>query len=105
MFKDYRKYQRYSILASAKITRLDEGSQESLTAQVSTISQGGMGFYAATFLEKATPVAVEFLVDALQGIGVLEGKIASVCSQGNDYFVGIAFDREISYDRFVTIIG
>jgi len=105
MHENYRKYQRYSIFARATITRRDEESPERLAAQVITISQGGMGFYTDVLFEKATPVSVKLLIDAPEGMDVLEGKIASVNSQGDNYFTGIAFDREISYDRFVEFIG
>ncbi|MCL5022657.1 MAG: PilZ domain-containing protein [Nitrospirae bacterium] len=108
MFENFRRYQRYSISAGAVIRRQDAGSPERLTAQVTTISQGGMGFYTDVPMEKATPVSIELLFHpfgAAAGNDVLQGRIASVCSQGNDYYVGIAFDREISYDRFVEIIG
>lgn len=105
MFKDYRRYQRYSVNARALITRRDESASEKLTTQVNTISQGGMGFYANRLLEKSTPVTVELLTDAVGRLEILEGRIASICKQGKDYFVGISFDRVISYDRFVEIFG
>jgi hypothetical protein len=106
--ENFRKYPRYSISAKAVIRRLDAEKSEGLTTQVTTISQGGMGFYTEVFMEKATPVSIELLFDVLErkkDRDVLEGRIASICSQGSDYFVGIAFDKEISYDRFVEIIG
>jgi len=56
-------------------------------------------------LGKSTPVTVELLIEAFGRIEILEGKIASICSQGKDYFVGIAFDKPISDDRFATIFG
>lgn len=107
MFENYRRYQRYSVSAKAVIRRQAGESQEGLTTQVNTISQGGMGFYTNVFMEKATPVSIEFLFSALKGMekDILEGRIASICSQEKDYFVGIAFEREISYDRFVEIIS
>jgi len=105
MFNHYRKYQRYSICAKAFITRQDESVSERLTTQVTTISQGGMGFYANESLEESTPVLIELLTSEDGGTEILEGKIVSSCSTGNDYFVGISFAREISYDRFVEIIG
>ena len=71
MLKNYRRYQRYSISASALITGLDERLPERLTTQVNTISQGGMGFYATRLLEKATPVTVQLLLGALYGIDTL----------------------------------
>lgn len=107
VFEKFRRYRRYSISAQAVIRRMDAGSPEGLTTQINNISQGGMGVYTSVCIEKATPVSVELLFHAPQGVkkDTLEGRIASVCSQGSDYFVGIAFDREISYDRFVEIIG
>jgi len=83
------------------------GPPEGLSAQVTTISQGGIGFYTKVPLEKSTPVSVELLLHPSQGMkkDSIEGRIASVSSQGNDYYVGIAFDREISYDHFVELIG
>lgn len=107
MFENYRRYQRYSIFARAVIRRRDAGSPEEMTARVATISQGGMGFYTGVLMEKTTPVSVELLLDTVSETakGVLEGRIASVCRQEKDYFVGIAFDREISYDRFMELIG
>ena len=105
MHENFRRYQRYSIFAKATITRRDEESPERLAAQVITISQGGMGFYTDVLLEKATPVSVQLLLDTPEGMNVLDGRIASVQSQGDNYFTGIAFDREISYDRFVEFIG
>jgi hypothetical protein len=80
-------------------------SPERLTVQVNTISQGGMGFYTSVFLEKATPVSVELVVESPGRSDVFQGRIASVSSQGNDYFTGIAFNTDISYDRFVGLIG
>jgi hypothetical protein len=58
-------------------------------------------------MEKATPVSVELLFHSPAGTGkdILVGRVASVSSHGKDFFVGIAFDSEISYDRFVEIIG
>jgi len=102
---DYRRYQRFSVNAKALITRLDERSDEKLTTQINTISQGGIGFYSNTFLGKSTPVTVELLIDAVGLIDILEGKIASICSQGKDYFVGISFDKAISDDCFAAIFG
>lgn len=106
MFENFRKWRRYSISARALIKRRDEGLPKGLIAQVTTISQGGMGFYADVYLEKATRVSVEFLSRAIDEIKkeIVEGSIASVCSQGNDYFMGVAFDREIPYDLFFGFI-
>jgi len=104
MYENYRRYQRYSISARALITPRDIGSPETLTTQVTTISQGGMGFYADVPLRKNTPVTVELLIGR-PGMEILEGKIASICLEGNNYFVGIAFDRDISYERFIEIFG
>ena len=105
MHNDYRRYPRYSVNAKALITRRDESSHEKLATQITTISQGGIGFYSNTFLGKSTPVTVELLIDAVGRIEILEGKIASICSQGKDYFVGISFDKVISDDCFAAILG
>ena len=107
MFENVRRYRRYSVSAKAVIRRLDAASPDGLLTQVTTISQGGLGFYTDAIMEKATPVSVELLFPGVEESqkDVLKGRIASVCSQGKDYFVGIAFDKEISYDRFVEIIG
>lgn len=105
MLNNYRRYPRYSVNARALITRRDESSPEKLTAQINTISRGGIGFYSNTFLEISTPVTVELLIDAGGRIEILEGKIVSICSQENDYFVGISFDTAISEDRFAEILG
>ena len=107
MFENYRRYQRYSVSGKALIRRLAAESQEGLTTQVNTISQGGMGFYTDVFMEKATPVSIEFLFSGLQGKekNILVGKIASVCTQDKDYYVGVSFEREISYNRFMEIFG
>ena len=107
MFENYRTYQRYSVSAKAVIRRMALESQEGLTPRVTTISQGGMGFYTSVFMEKDTPVSIEFFFGGLQGTekNILEGKIASVCTKEKDYFVGVSFEREISYDRFIEIIG
>lgn len=87
------------------LVRLIDGSPEKLNVRVNTISQGGMGFYTDVFLEKATAVSVELMVDSPEGPDIFEGTIASVSSQGNDYFTGIAFNKNISYDRFIGIVG
>ena len=105
VINDYRKYPRYSVNARVLITMRDESSPEKLTTQINTISQGGIGFYSNTFLGKSTPVTVELLIDAIGRIEILEGKIASICSQGKDYFVGISFDKTISDDCFAAIFG
>jgi hypothetical protein len=102
---DYRRYPRYSVNAKALITRRDKSSPEKLTTQINTISQGGIGFYSNTFLGKSTPVTVELLLDTIGLIEILEGKIASICSQEKDYFVGISFDEAISDERFAEIFG
>jgi hypothetical protein len=102
---DYRRYPRYSVNARALITRRDVRSPEKLAAQINTISQGGIGFYSDTFLGKSTPVTVELLVDAVGRTEIIEGKIASICSQEKDYFVGISFDKAISDDRFAAMLG
>jgi len=104
MYENYRRYQRYSVSAKALITQRDTDSPETMTTQVTTISQGGMGFYAAVPLRKATPVKVELLIGG-PGMEILDGKIASICLEGNNYFVGIAFDRDIPYERFLEIFG
>jgi len=104
MYENYRRYQRYSISAKALITRRDSDSSETLTTQVTTISQGGMGFYADVPLRKATPVTVELLIGR-PGMEILEGKIVSISLEGNNYFVGIAFDRDIPHERFIEIFG
>lgn len=105
MTEYYRRYQRYSISAGAVVTRRDAGPQDRLNAQIVTISRGGMGFYADRSLEKATPVTIEFLSEAMRNMGVLEGRIASIFCQDDDFFVGIAFDREIPIDRFSAVIS
>ena len=105
MFENYRRHQRYSICATAVLKRLIDGSPEELTITVNTISQGGMGFYTDVFLEKPTPVSVELMVESPEGPDVFEGRIASVSLQEKDYFTGIAFNEDISYDRFVGIVG
>jgi len=105
MFRNYRRYRRYSVLARAMIVRRDDGSPGKLPAQINTISQGGLGFYTGVLLEKSTPVFVELLDSVFGGIGVFEGRIASVCPVGDNYFTGVAFDTDISYERFVEIIS
>jgi len=108
MYKEFRRYPRYPISTKAVLTIRDEGSQERLTTQVITISQAGMGVYSDVVMKKATQVSVQlsFLAhDGLTKEDIFEGRIASVCLQEDDYFVGIAFDREIAYDRFVDIIS
>lgn len=105
VLNNYRRYPRYSVNARALITRRDESSPEKLTAQINTISRGGIGFYSNIFLEISIPVTVELLIDAGGRIEILEGKIVSICSQENDYFVGISFDTAISEDRFAEILG
>ena len=108
MYKEFRRYPRYPISTKAVVTMLDDGSHERLTTQVITISQGGMGIYTSVLMKKAALVSVKLLLYARDGAvqeDVFEGKIASVCLQENDYFVGIAFDREISYDRLVDIVS
>lgn len=108
MFENFRRYRRYSISARAVIRRQGAESTKGLATRVTTISQGGMGFYTRVPIEKATPVSVELLFPGHEGMtrkDILEGRIASVCSQEDDYFVGIAFDREISHDLFAEIMG
>lgn len=107
MNNNFRKYRRYSVSAQAVIRRRDVGSLEGLTTQVNNISQGGMGVYTNVHMEKATPVSVELLFHCPDGIGkdIFLGRVASVSPLGKDFFVGIAFDTEISYDRFVEIIS
>ena len=107
MLEDFRRWPRYSISAKAVIRRRDAGSPEELITRVTTISQGGIGFYTDESMEKAAPVSVELFFYGSDDTGgdILEGMIASICPQESDYFVGIAFDREISYDRFIEIIG
>ena len=105
MHNDYRRYPRYSVNVRALITRRDESYPEKLTTQINTISQGGIGFYSDTYLGKSTPVTVELLVDAVGRTEIIEGKIASICSQEKDYFVGISFDKAISDDRFAAMLG
>jgi len=107
MYEKFRRYPRYQISTKAVLTSRNGGSSESLTSQVVTISQGGMGIYTNRHMEKATPVSVELLLHTHDGAATtdaFEGRIASVCSHEEDYFVGIAFDREIAYDRFMDII-
>jgi hypothetical protein len=102
---DYRRYPRYSVSARALIIRRDESPSEQLATQINTISQGGIGFYSNKFLGKSTPVTVELFLDDHGRIEIIEGKIASICTQEKDYFVGIAFDKAISEDRFAEILG
>ncbi len=104
VFENYRKYPRYSICAKAVLKRLIDGSPEKLIVTVNTISQGGMGFYTDVLLEKATLVSIELMVSP-ERPDVFEGRIASVSPQGKDYFTGIAFTEDISYDSFVGIVG
>jgi len=87
------------------VARKDAGEPDRLNAKIVTISRGGMGFYADRPLEKATPVTVEFLSEAMRKMGVLEGRIASIFSQDDDFFVGIAFDREIPFEEFSSVIS
>lgn len=108
MYKEIRRYPRYPISTKAVLTIHDGVSQERLTTQVITISQGGMGVYANVVMKKAAQVSVELLIHTSDGMtngDIFEGRIVSVCSQEKDYFVGIAFNRAISYDRFVDIIN
>ena len=104
VYENYRRYHRYSVSAKALITRHDANSPKRLSTQVTTISQGGLGFYADILFEKATPVSVELLISD-RDMEILEGRIASICSEGNNYFVGIAFNRDIPYEQFVEIFG
>ncbi len=107
VFESFRRWQRFSISTKALIKRRDEGSPKGLIGHVTTISQGGMGFYTEILLEKDTPVSVELLFQALDGTrqDAMDGKIASVCKNGEDYFLGIAFDKEIPHDQFFGIIN
>ncbi len=105
VFKNYRRYPRFSIFAKAVIQRRDAGRPGKVNAVVNTISQGGIGFYSDVMMEKTTPVLVELMIRGFEGTEALEGTIASISPQGKDYFVGIAFDREISYERLAEIVG
>jgi hypothetical protein len=109
MFENYRRYKRFLVSARALIAIKDKSRR--LTTQVNTISQGGMGFYSSTSLEIATPVSVELLMPA-SGEGIsrskmafFDGRIASICPQGDNYYIGIAFDSEIGYDSFLDIVS
>jgi len=110
MIENYRRHKRYSVSARALIAL--QSKNRRLTTQVNTISQGGMGFYSSTFLEVTTPVSVELLLPGLgensiipEKIALLDGKIASICPQGDNYYIGISFDKEIAYESFLDIIG
>jgi hypothetical protein len=112
MFENYRRYKRYSVSARALIDISHNNSKRRLTTQVNTISQGGMGFYSNALLKISTPVSVDLLIlppgemDILQSkLAHLKGKIASISSQGENYYVGISFDMEIPYENFSAIIG
>ncbi|MBI4689390.1 MAG: PilZ domain-containing protein [Nitrospirae bacterium] len=108
MYKETRRYPRYPVFTKAVITTTDKGLCESINSQVVTISQGGMGVYTDVSMKKAIPVSVKLLSYTPDGMTMtddFEGRIASVCSQEKDYFVGIAFDREIAYDRLIEIIS
>ena len=107
MNDNFRRYRRYLVSGQAVIKGYDTRSPWGLTTQVNNISQGGMGVYTNVRMEKATPVSIELLFHCSNWIGkdVLAGRVASVSSIGSDFFVGIAFDNEISYDRFEEIIG
>lgn len=107
MFESFRRWQRFSISTKALIRRRDKGAPKGLIGQVTTISQGGMGFYSDTLLEKATPVSIELLLQAVDGTRneIIDGRIASVCTSGDDYFLGVAFDREIPHDKFFGLIS
>jgi len=107
-YKKVRRYPRFSVSTWALITKKDGEQIKQLNTRVVTISLGGMGVYTDVSLKKATPVTVELLSytsDGLTKTDTFEGKIASICSQERDYFVGISFDREISHERFLEILG
>lgn len=108
MFENFRRWQRYSISTKALIKRRDEGLPKGVIGQVTTISQGGMGFYSSEYIEKSVPVSIELLLHSSGEIkkkDFLEGKIASICRNDNDYYIGVAFDKEIPGDHFFGIVG
>jgi hypothetical protein len=98
MVKDNRRYPRYALSARAVITGRQRNSAGRLATQVTNISLGGVGLYSDIFWEETTPVTVEFL-SGNSGKDIFDGRIASVSLEGDNYFMGVSFDREISYDR------
>ncbi len=90
--------------ARAVIRRSAVESQEGLTAQINTVSQGGMGFIQMSLWRKPLrsplsycPVPVWIWRNILEDcLGLISGK---------ELFYGISFEREISYDRFIEMIG
>jgi len=108
MAEGYRKYHRYQIFGAALLIPRCTMKTKPIASRVNNISQGGMGLYTKIPLEMDTEVCVElsFLDAGDRGEkSVVNGKVASLAENDEQYFVGISFDTEISYDRFMKMIS
>ncbi len=107
MFRTQRRYYRHPLLAKAIVTTKGSEQSKRLTTQVNTISQGGMGVYTNTPLEKFTSVSVELSLDNLENKGKecpLVGLVVSISKPNNLYLMGVCFDELLSSEQLGKIV-
>lgn len=108
VMQGYRKYQRYQVSGNAVVIPRFKRGEQPIASRVNNISQGGIGVYTDVPLEKSTKVRIKFsfLGDPETGEeSIIDGKVASLSENDHEYFLGIAFDQDISYDRFMKMIN
>ncbi len=108
MFRTQRRYYRHPLRSKATVTTKDSEQSKQLTTQVNTISQGGMGLYTNTPLEKFTSVSVELSLDNLENKGKedpLVGMVVSISKPNNLYLMGVCFDELLNQEQFWEIIN
>jgi hypothetical protein len=114
MISETRRYRRYPFVATAVLLLTSENMQQRITTLADNISLLGVGLRAYKPLDRGISTTVELAFMTMKGIrekDVIEGKIAWTARQEYHYYIGIAFDKEISrernpklYEHFVRVI-
>jgi len=108
MAEGFRRYHRYQIIGEAVIIPRRESGLKPISSQVNNISQGGIGIYTDVPLEMSSEVRVKllFLEDNLRGEeNLLNGRVAFLSKNDDQYFLGISFDHAITYELFMKMIN
>ncbi|HEB75235.1 MAG TPA: PilZ domain-containing protein [Nitrospirae bacterium] len=113
--RNLRRHHRYPILATAHVSPREGGDVQPIETMVASISQSGLGVYSYSPLKTGTRVRIEITFISVKGVkekDTTEGRVVWLSGMGRLYFIGIAFDEELSpakqprlYEHFFKVVS
>ncbi len=102
MFQNNRTHRRYSIFARVDIAIKNEIDPDTISAQINSISEVGLGLYSSEPIEHFTEISMNiefFNVEGKKENDTIDGKVVWLSKQDDIYYLGVFFNEELSADK------